>query len=148
MRYTFGLTDVAVKLLLGTKYQPVLFCSVDFKINSILNKCLFVIPLHSPSIEDLKIIFFFCCGTLFLFHKHSFPVIPQVRDCHFFISAKKYRLHDVLSIISFLPRIKYFHQYQCFVFATRAFAHVNAKALQHANLQRDLTLRKVSEKPP
>jgi len=45
--------------------------------------------MHLKSFEDLKIVFFFCFGTLFLFHKHSFPVIPQTRDCHFFISAKK-----------------------------------------------------------
>ena len=30
LRYIFELTDVAVNLLLGTKYQPVLFCIVVF----------------------------------------------------------------------------------------------------------------------
>ena len=29
---------------------------------------------------------------------------------------KKYHLHYILSIISFFPWVKYFHQYQCFVF--------------------------------
>ena len=32
LRYTFELTDVAVKLLLGTKYRPVLFFMFGFKI--------------------------------------------------------------------------------------------------------------------
>ena len=32
LRYTFALTDVAVKLLLGTKYRPVLFFIFVFKI--------------------------------------------------------------------------------------------------------------------
>ena len=32
LRHTFELTDVAVNLLLGTKYHPVLFCMFIFKI--------------------------------------------------------------------------------------------------------------------
>src|SRR5665213_158796 len=40
--------------------------------------------MHSTSFEDLKIVFFFCFCTLFLFHKHSSPVIPQMRDCRFY----------------------------------------------------------------
>lgn len=142
MRYTFGLTDVAVNLLLGTKYQPVLFCHVDFKINSVFKKCSFNNSNSFTIFWRLKVVFFFCFCTLFLFHKHTFPVIPQMRDCHFF--SKKNHQQFVLSIVrrladkfSFLPGKKYFYQYQCFVFTTRAFIHVNAKAFQHADLQRD-----------
>jgi hypothetical protein len=43
LRYTFALTDVAVKLLLGTKYQPVLFFVIDFKIKFQSPKHLFFI---------------------------------------------------------------------------------------------------------
>ena len=58
-RHTFEFTDDAVNLLLGTKYQPILFCLFVFKIKFLPAKHLPAFLLHSKWFIGLKVALIF-----------------------------------------------------------------------------------------
>ena len=65
LRYTFELTDVAVKLLLGTKYQPVLFLMYVFKIMFKFSNTFYSVINAFICLDGLKVMIIFFTWEVF-----------------------------------------------------------------------------------